>query len=159
MRFPNSLLPSALRDPGVSAVGTWGVRHLQVGNRGVFPGQSGWYTGAAAGEFGASSAGRALVLADWLWVWLLWCVSLAGDQGLSGDGAAIPSSSEESAFPHVCSRTNRIRTEGGSPMRFQPHPVSEHCKVVPFLVTDLCSPGKSVLRYLCQVTACTGPLC
>lgn len=81
-----------------------GFTHFQVGIRGVFPeavapGWGGCYTGATAGEFGVSSAGTALVLADWLWIWLLWCMSLAGEQGLSGDGAAIPSGSQESAFP------------------------------------------------------------
>lgn len=79
-------------------------------------------------------------------------------RGLCGGSAAIPSSSEVSSFPHVCSRANRIRDlMGGSPLRFRPLPISGHCMVVPFLVTKLCSPGKSVLRYLCQVTACTGP--
>lgn len=43
-------------------------------------------------------------------------------------------------------------------MRFQPLPISGHCEVVPFLVTKLCSPGKSVLRYLCQCQRAQVPL-
>lgn len=96
MRFANSLLLSAPKCLGVSAVGTEGVqafagRDLKGFLRAVALRWSGCYTGAAPGEFGVSSAGTALVLADWLWIWLFWCMFLPGEQGLSGDSAAIPS--------------------------------------------------------------------
>lgn len=164
MRFPNSLLPSAPRGPGVSAVGTWGgFRHLQVGNEGFSLGL--WLQDRVVVALGLLQENLGCHQQEQLWFRLIGdgfdcsgAYSWLESRGLCGGSAAIPSSSEVSSFPHVCSRANRIRDlMGGSPLRFRPLPISGHCMVVPFLVTKLCSPGKSVLRYLCQVTACTGP--
>jgi len=166
---PDALLPSSSRGPGVSdRCCSGGLSRLELGNEGFSPrgqqlgclervasGQSSFLAGALGtslccwGERRAPSRGTR-------WLWLRWCVPLAGRAG-SGQGrwlgghGILPSPAARGVClsPRLAERQAAWRRSSSGISASPELRQRLGTTVVPCLVTNLCSPGKTVLAHVC----------